>query len=309
MLIKIPRGWELPERLATAEHLALGRRTFLATLGLSAAAGAFFSPSIWSATSPYPAKRNSAYQLDRPLTKEYFVSHYNNFAEFGDDKDIWKLMDRFRIEPWTLRVTGLVTRPQTFDVSKLIREMPLEERLYRHRCVEGWSMAIPWTGFPFKALIDRVQPASDARYVKMISFLRPEEAPNQKEHPEQTWPHYQGLTLDEAMHELTLLVTGMYGHELSKSCGAPIRAILPWKYGFKSLKSIVAIEFTAEQPQTFWTHIALPPSHFYANVNPNERYLNRSQAREKIIGTWETRPTLMYNGYGPYVAHLYEKQP
>jgi len=304
-VIRIPRAWEIPEREAIPEHLYVNRRKFLTSLGIAAAG--ILPRRLWAADNLYPAKRNSSYQLDRPITDEYDATHYNNFAEFDEEKEVWKFVDRFRTEPWTIAISGLVNKPQTLDLSKLIRQFPLEERLYRLRCVEGWSIAVPWTGFPFKALIDLVQPTAEARFVKLVSFLRPDEAPNQKEHPTQPWPHYQGLTLPEAMHELTILATGIYGHDLPKQSGAPVRLVVPWKYGFKSLKSIVAIEFTAQQPQTFWNHASLPPSHFFANVNPSERYLDRSQAQEKVIGTFQVRPTMMYNGYGAYVANLYGK--
>lgn len=308
MLIKIPRGWELPERDATPEEIVLSRRKFLTALSITALGTAGILPRrLGAGDSPYPAKRNPIYRLDRPLTDEFSATHYNNFAEFSDEKEVYKFVDRFRTEPWAIHISGLVHKPQTLDLSKVVRQFPLEERLYRLRCVEGWAIAVPWTGFPFKALLDLVQPTAEARYVRLVSFLRPDEAPHQREYPAQPWPRYQGLTLAEAMNELTILATGIYGHELPKQSGAPLRLVVPWKYGFKSLKSLVAMEFTAQQPRTFWNHAAQLPSHFFANVNPRERYLDRSQAREKIIGTWQVRPTLLYNGYGSWVAHLYEK--
>lgn len=307
--IKIPRGWEIPERQATSEHVFLNRRKFLAALGVTAMGTAGFFPLRLAASDRlYPAKRNAAYKLDRPITDEFVATRFNNFYEFGDQKaSIWKLAERFQTEPWTIQVTGLVRKPQTLDLFKLIRRIPLEERLYRHRCVEAWSMAVPWTGFPFKALIDLVQPTSEARFVRLVSFFRPEEAPNQKAQPKYPWPHSQGLTLAEARNELAFLVTGMYGHELPKQNGAPIRLATPWKYGFKSLKSIVAIEFTAQQPRTFWNDVAPHQFHFIANVDPKENYQGHSQATERDIGTGETRPTLLYNGYGSFVADLYGK--
>jgi len=304
--IKIPRAWEIPEAQATSEHVYLSRRKFLAALGVAAAGASGIFANLASANDGlYPAKRNPAYQLDRPVTSEDDATHYNNFAEFDGEKEVWRYVDGFHTEPWTITVSGLVSKPQTFDLAHLIRQFPLEERLYRMRCVEGWSIAVPWTGFPFRALIDAVQPKAEARFVRLVSFFRPEEAPGQKAHPQETWPRFQGLSLPEAMNELTILATGIYGHELPMQSGAPIRLVVPWKYGFKSIKAITAMEFTAAQPQTFWNNQLMPPSHFVANVNPNERYLNRSQRSEKIIGTWEVRPTQLYNGYGAYVAHLY----
>jgi sulfoxide reductase catalytic subunit YedY len=196
-----------------------------------------------------------------------------------------------------------------FEVSKLVRQFPLEERLYRLRCIEAWSMAVPWTGFPFKALMDVVEPSSEARYVRLVSFHRPAEAANQRLKPEHPWPHSQGLTIAEAANELTFLATGMYGHEMPKQNGAPIRIVVPWKYGFKSLKSIVAIEFVASQPRTFWNDISPHDYHFTANVDPGERYQGNSQATEQDIGTGDVHPTFIYNGYGSFVAHLYELRP
>ncbi|MGH9782703.1 MAG: protein-methionine-sulfoxide reductase catalytic subunit MsrP [Terriglobia bacterium] len=308
--IRIPKGWEIPERLATPEHRVLDRRAFLATLGV-AALGTASRPQrlqAQAAGGPYPAKRNPAYALDRPITDEFVVTRYNNFYEFSAAKNaVQHLATRLRTDPWTIEVSGLVHKPQTFDVWDLVRRMPLEERLYRLRCIEAWSMAVPWTGLPLKSLIDMVEPMSSARFVRLVSFLRPDEAPNQRLKPSHPWPHAQGLTLAEATNELSFLATGMYGHELPKQNGAPIRLVVPWKYGFKSLKSIVAIEFTATQPHTFWTDIAPHDYHFTANVDPSEHYQGNSQATEQDIGTGDVHPTFLYNGYGVFVAHLYEK--
>ena len=234
------------------------------------------------------------------------ATRYNNFREFTHQKEaVWMMQDAFQTEPWTLKIAGLVRRPQTFDIGQLIRQMSLEERLYRHRCIEGWAMAVPWTGFPFKSLIDLVQPTSDARYVLMTSFFRPDQAEGQRIHAEFNWPMRSAITLAEAMNEMSFLVTGMYGHELPKSNGAPIRLAVPWKYGFKSIKSIVSIEFSAAQPANLWNEPGTAPHDFFANVNPNDSGPRYSQARERLIGTWESRPTMLYNGYAPFVAHLY----
>ena len=307
--IRIPKGWEIPERQATPEHVFLNRRKFLKVLGVAAVGTTGILPErLRASAGPYPAKRNPAYKLDRPITDEFVVTRYNNFYEFSHQKgEVAKLAARLQIEPWTIQISGLVHKPQTLDVYELIRRIPLEERLYRHRCIEAWSMAVPWTGFPFKALIDLVQPKSDARYVRLVSFFRPEEAPNQKRQPSYPWPQSQGLMLAEGMNELAFLVTGAYGHELPKQNGAPIRLAVPWKYGFKSLKSIVAMEFTAEQPRTFWNEVSPHDFHFVANVDPSERYQGRSQATEQDIGTGDVHQTMLYNGYGSFVAHLYKK--
>ena len=307
--IRIPKSWEIPERQATPEHVFLNRRKFLKALGVAAVGTTgIFPERLRAAAGPYPANRNPAYKLDRPITDEFVVTRYNNFYEFTHQKgEVAKLAARLQIEPWTIQISGLVQKPQTLDVYELIRRSPLEERLYRHRCIEAWSMAVPWTGFPFKALLDLVQPKSDARYVRLVSFFRPEEAPNQKQQPSYPWPQSQGLMLAEAMNELAFLVTGAYGHELPKQNGAPIRLAVPWKYGFKSLKSIVAMEFTAEQPRTFWNEVAPHDFHFVANVDPSEQYQSRSQATEQDIGTGDIHQTMLYNGYGSFVAHLYKK--
>jgi len=308
--IRIPKGWEIPPRQATPEPLAMNRRKFLSRLAVAAAGTTgLLSPARSATAELYPAPRNPAYSLDRPLTAEAVVTRYNNFFEFSELKnEVWKLTDRFETRPWTLQVTGLVHKPQTFDLYRLIRRMPLEERLYRHRCVEAWSMAVPWTGFPFKALLDLVQPKIDARYVRFVSFFRPEQAPGQKKLPQHPWPHAAGLTLAEAANELSFLATGMYGHELPKQNGAPVRLVVPWKYGFKSLKSIVAVEFTRTRPRVLWDNKEVTDDalHFTANVDPQAAHEGRSQATETDIGTGAIRPTQLYNGYGPYVAHLYE---
>ena len=309
--IKIPKPWAIPESLVTPEHVYLSRRRFLnnmkmGALGLAALGASALMPSELAAQGKlYPARRNSAYRLDRPVTLEEHATQYNNFAEFDSGKEAYKFVDQFRPWPWTVAVSGLVNKPQVLDLAALIRRFPLEERLYRMRCVEGWAIAVPWTGLPLKALIDAVEPKAEARFVKFTSFLRPEQAPGQKANPKATWPRTQAISMPEALNELTMLATGIYGHELPAQSGAPVRLVIPWKYGFKSLKSITAIEFVSYQPQAYWNNQPMPPSHFIANVNPAERYLDRSQRSEKVIGTFEVRSTELYNGYGQYVAHLY----
>ncbi|HWP85776.1 MAG TPA: protein-methionine-sulfoxide reductase catalytic subunit MsrP [Terriglobia bacterium] len=301
--IRIRKGWELPDRLATPERWRLPRRQFLQWAGV-AAAGAWKLPS--NAQSIPAVPRNSRYSLDRPITPERVASRYNNFREFSDQKEaVWMLAEQFQTRPWTVRLGGLVRKPRTIDLDELIRRLPLEERLYRHRCIEGWSMAVPWTGFPFQSLLALVEPASAARYVVLTSFYRPEQAEGQRLRKQYPWPMRAAVTLPEAMNELAFLVTGMYGHDLPKSNGAPLRAVFPWKYGFKSTKSIVAIDLTADPPQNLWKEPGSSHHDFYANVNPRDAGPRYNQSRERVIGTWETRPTLPYNGYGEFVAHLY----
>ncbi|MCY3761059.1 MAG: protein-methionine-sulfoxide reductase catalytic subunit MsrP [Gemmatimonadetes bacterium] len=322
------RQWEIPERQATDEAVYLNRRKFLGRAGLGSIGlltgcipekllnpadlvdpGDFLAPA--EPVPRYPAPLNPSFStLDRPLTDENIAGIYNNFWEFTDTKRVTEYIDKFEPLPWTVEITGLVEEPKTWDVEDLIGRMDLEERLYRHRCVEAWSMAIPWTGFPMKDLVDLVKPLSSARYVRMTSFFNPEVAQNQWDQPDYPWPYTEGLTMAEATNELTLMVTGIYGHELPKQHGAPIRLVTPWKYGFKGLKSITLIEFTEDQPATFWPTRSPSEYEFFSNVDPDVPHRRWSQAKEEFItddlDEPEVRKTLLYNGYGEYVAHLYE---
>ncbi len=307
MLIRIPRRWEIPERLATPEHQYLNRREFVraGAIGAAALGAAVLAPSPAVADVP----RNPKYKLDRPLTDERIAAMYNNFYEFNqEDKTApARLVDRFRISPWEMEVTGQVEKPLRFEVRDLIRKMPLEERLYRFRCVEAWAMAVPWTGFPMKAFLDYVKPLSSAKFVRFVSFYRPAEAPGFQKYHWYPWPYFEGLTMAEAANELTMMVTGIYGHDLPKQHGAPIRIITPWKYGFKSIKSIVKIEFTKSQPPTFWNTVVPDEYDFWSNVNPRVPHKRWSQASERLIDTGERRPSVLYNGYAEFVAHLYSR--
>lgn len=255
----------------------------------------------------YPARRNRLFVLDRPVTDEIYAASYNNFYEFSTLKgSVYQKSARLRTFPWQVEIGGLVTKPRIFDIDELVRAMPLEERLYRFRCVEAWAMAVPWTGFTLSALIKTVEPLSSANYVRFVSFLKPEEAPNQST-SYGPWPYTEGLTMSEASNELTLLATGIYGHPLPKQHGAPLRLVVPWKYGFKSIKSIAKIEFTAEQPPTFWNSLRPREYDFFANVDPNVSHPRWSQQTERLIDTGERRKTLLYNGYGEWVGKLYSK--
>ncbi|MCZ6551840.1 MAG: protein-methionine-sulfoxide reductase catalytic subunit MsrP [candidate division NC10 bacterium] len=308
--------WAIPEREATPESVFIDRRRFLmGALGVLAGGigGATTLASAAEKTSGvppdrtldlYPAKRNPDFTLVRPLTEESVAATFNNFYEFGPVKTISWLAQRLKTRPWQLRVEGLVRTPKVFDIDDLIRSIPHEERLYRFRCVEAWAMAVPWTGFPFSALIKVVEPKSDARFVKLTTFLDRSVAYGQLRFwlP---WPYVEGLTMEEAMNELTILVTGIYGKPLPKQHGAPVRLITPWKYGFKSIKSIVSIEFVKERPNTFWEILGPSEYGFWANVNPEFPHPRWSQATERMIGTDERRPTQIFNGYGKWVASLY----
>ncbi len=253
----------------------------------------------------YPAKRNDTYKLDRPVTDEKEVTTYNNFYEFGSEKEIYEDAQALKIRPWTIVFDGMVEKPVTVDFDTLIRQMPIEERLYRHRCVEAWSMAVPWSGFPMKALVDFAKPLGSAKYVQMQTFLDAKVAPGQKQfwYP---WPYTEGLTIAEATNDLAFIVTGAYGKPVAKSNGAPLRLATPWKYGFKSVKSIVKFSFTDQRPKTYWEALQASEYGFWANVNPEVPHPRWSQATERVLGTGERRPTLKWNGYGEFVATLYD---
>ncbi len=232
------------------------------------------------------------------------ITHYNNYYEFSTDKyEPADLAKNFQTRPWTVRVEGLVNKPQTFDIDSLLK-MPLEERTYRMRCVEGWSMVIPWIGFPLKLLLDQVQPNAKAKYVEFTSLLDLKRFPGQQRNV-LDWPYVEGLRLDEAMHPLTILAVGLYGDTLPNQDGAPIRLVVPWKYGFKGIKAIVKIRLVEKQPVSTWTKSAPNEYGFYSNVNPNVDHPRWSQAKERRIGEFFKRPTLMYNGYGDQVASMY----
>ena len=320
--IRSRKRWELLERDVTPESTYVNRREVLAALGLGAAGAALGilppSPALGAENvadylkqlPPLNAKRNPKYTVDQPPTPELLSGTYNNFYEFTTGKDgVWELADKFETRPWTLEVSGLVDKPQSFDVEQLIAKMPIEERLYRLRCVEAWSAVVPWIGFPMSELIKAVSPQSGAKYVKMTTFMRPEQSVRQGQKGffggSEPWPYTEGLTMAEAMNELTLLTVGSYGKILPKQNGAPIRLVVPWKYGYKSIKSIDKIEFTAEQPATFWNSIAANEYGFTSNVNPNVPHPRWSQANERDIGTRQRKPTLMYNGYEAEVGSLY----
>ncbi len=304
------RGWNLPERLATPERYFLSRRAFLGSAAAVVATPALsVAQRVADLPDPtadlYPARRNEKYVLDRPLTDEKINGTYNNFYEFGTSKNIAAQAQALKLRPWTLTIDGLVEKRIVIDFDDLIRRMTLEERLYRMRCVEAWSMAIPWSGFPFARLVEFAKPLSDAKYVRMETFVDPAMAPGQRA-GWYRWPYVEGLTMAEATNELCFLATGAYGKPIAKQHGAPIRLAVPWKYGFKSIKSIVRIGFTAERPKGLWEQLQPSEYGFWANVNPQVAHPRWSQASEELIGTGERRPTLLFNGYGAFVADLYK---
>jgi sulfoxide reductase catalytic subunit YedY len=316
MLIRQRRGWELPASAATPEHLFHQRRRLIrglaagpillagGGLGWRAAAAENADPSA----ALYPVPRNARYQLDQripELSDEKLVTTYNNFYEFGSHKQIWKAAQALEVHPWTVTLDGMVEQEQTLDIDDLLRQMPLEERVYRHRCVEAWSMAVPWSGFALRALVDLARPLSSAKYLRMETFLDPEVASGQKQfwYP---WPYIEGLTMAEATHELAFIATGLYGKPIASQNGAPLRLAVPWKYGFKSIKSIVRFTFTDQRPKSFWEAIQDTEYGFWANVNPEVPHPRWSQAEEAPLGSSTKVPTLLFNGYGEFVADLYK---
>jgi sulfoxide reductase catalytic subunit YedY len=301
MLIQKPADFRSSE--ITDERVYLDRRAFMraaAGIGAAAVAGASL-PGLVAGMAPHPR-----FSDEEELTPYEAVTSYNNFYEFGTGKeDPARNAGQLVTKPWTISVDGLVENPATYDVDELIFPYTHEERIYRLRCVEGWSMVIPWLGFSLSNWIDRFRPTSQARYVEFTTLYDPDQMPGQRRSV-LDWPYVEGLRLDEAMHPLTTVVVGVYGRPLPNQNGAPVRLIMPWKYGFKSIKSIVKIRFTDRQPATSW-NVAAPNEYgFFANVNPDVDHPRWSQAKERRIGEFRRRETLMFNGYGDQVAHLYQ---
>ncbi|MFH1169306.1 MAG: protein-methionine-sulfoxide reductase catalytic subunit MsrP [Chloroflexota bacterium] len=298
----------------TPEHLYLSRRKFItgagAVLAGSLLLGGCGQPSPTDVSSaPFwesAQARQNTDELGDKLTDCQDVIGYNNFYEFSLNKDdVADLARDFKISPWTVEVSGLVNKPQSFSVDDLTKKFKPEERIYRLRCVEAWSMVIPWLGFPLSRLLAEVEPTSDARYVRFTTLYDPKDMPLQDTMSFWPWPYAEGLRLDEAMNDLAILATGLYGKPLPPQDGAPIRLVVPWKYGFKSIKSIVKIELVTEMPISFWMSQAKQEYGFYANVNPDVPHPRWSQASERRIGELDRRPTLLFNGYGDEVASLY----
>jgi len=296
----IRRPCDIPSSEITDEALYLRRRDFLGAAAV--AAGALIAGTGAAAAKAAALGR---YDTDEAVTPFEDASRYNNFFEFGTDKDDpVRRSGSLRTRPWSVRIEGEVARPRTVALEDLLKHHPLEDRIYRLRCVEAWSMVIPWRGFPLGKLIERLEPTSRARYVAFDTLHDPEQMPGQRRGIID-WPYVEGLRMDEAMNPLTLLVTGMYGRDLPNQNGAPLRLIVPWKYGFKSIKSIVRIRFTERQPPTSWNLKASGEYGFYANVNPGVSHPRWSQKRERRIGEFRKRPTLPFNGYAEQVASLY----
>ncbi len=309
MFIRHRHGWEIPEANATPEALGsgLGRRALLGAAAASILAPAAFAaatPALQSFPGPMSAPVNPLYTPGRAITPAKYVYTYNNYYEFGSEKDIWEQAQALPLKPWSITIDGLVARKQTIGLEDLLKRVTLEERLYRHRCVEAWAITIPWTGFPLNALLAIAEPLASAKYVVFHTIEDRKAMPGLREvwYP---WPYTEGLTIAEAANQVAFLATGLYGKPLTAQNGGPIRLVVPWKYGFKSAKAIVHVTFSATRPVTFWEAVDGSEYGFWANVNPDVPHPRWSQARERLIGFDRTVPTQIYNGYGEWVASLY----
>jgi sulfoxide reductase catalytic subunit YedY len=299
--IKTKRGWELPEWEATPEAFMLSRRTLLAGAAGAAATATLMTPHAVQAQG---APRNAKYDAGREISAERDATTYNNYYEFGTDKSISRAAQRLPVTPWAIKFDGMVSTPRTMDLDDILKQVQLEERVYRHRCVEGWAMTVPWTGFPLKSLVALAGPTSGARYMVMETLADPKTMPGLRISSFE-WPYVEGVTMAEANNDLAFLATGLYGKTIPKQNGAPIRLVLPWKYGFKSVKSIVKVTFTDKKPTTFWEGIQPQEYGFWANVNPEVPHPRWSQATERLLGSDQRVPTRIYNGYGEFVAGMY----
>ncbi len=302
---------KIPSSEITPKQVYLSRRDFIKAAGVLAGSMALAACGVSETLEPTPAATREVDpnvktdELGDPANSYTDITNYNNFYEFTTSKEgVAPLAKDFPTSPWEVEVSGLVNNPGKFGVEDLVKMFPPEERIYRLRCVEAWSMVIPWMGFPLSKLLNLVEPTSDAKYIRFETTYQPDKMPGLKQ-PGYPWPYQEGLRLDEARHDLTILATGLYGGELPPQNGGGIRLVVPWKYGFKSLKSIVKIELTAEQPRTFWNDIAAHEYGFYANVNPQIDHPRWSQATERRIGELSRRDTLLFNGYAEQVAGLY----
>ncbi len=309
--LKKKESWRISGNEVTSEESFLNRRSVLKPL-LSFTISPFllgipsyhsFASNRYSLTS----KINTKYIVNRKMTEERLATTYTNFYEFGSSKNIWRRASKLITNPWLIEIDGLIKNPKKYDIRDFIRILGgEEERVYRFRCVEAWSMTVPWMGISFQKLLSKVEPKSDAKYVRFETFFNPDVAPGQKQkwYP---WPYVEGITIEEAKNDLTFLATGIYGKALPNQNGSPIRLVLPWKYGFKSIKSIIKISFVKDRPIGLWEKLAPQEYGFWANVNPNISHPRWSQEYEKILGTSKVRKTLLYNGYEKEVSYLYKE--
>jgi sulfoxide reductase catalytic subunit YedY len=250
------------------------------------------------------APRNDKYKPGRAITEEKYATTYNNYYEFDDSKDIWRAAQKLKQRPWSVSIGGMVAKPRTIDIDDLLKQVQLEERVYRHRCVEAWAMTVPWTGFPLSQLVRLAEPLGSAKYVVFETTQDPKTMSG-LDSPLYPWPYVEGVTMQEAANDLAFISTGMYGKPLPPQDGGPIRLTLPWKYGFKSAKALAKVTFTDKRPVNFWQALAPSEYGFWANVNPDVSHPRWSQARERLLGSNEMVPTVIYNGYGDFVASLY----
>ncbi|MCB8879514.1 protein-methionine-sulfoxide reductase catalytic subunit MsrP [Acidisoma cellulosilytica] len=311
MLIKRLRGWEAPGRDITPEEDFFSRRaamTSAAVIGGAIAVGGLGITAA-RADAPPPGIPASAmrYKPGRALTAQKVAETYNNFYEFSTDKDLWQMAQSFPQRPWSIAFDGMVEKPFTIAIDDLLKQMPIEERVYRHRCVEAWAMTVPWTGFALSKLVALAKPTAGAKYIVFTSDADPKVMPGLGGF--MPWPYVEALTLAEANNELAFIGTGLYGKPMPPQNGGPIRLVTPWKYGFKSGKSIVKISFADKQPDTFWAQLAPDEYGFWANVNPAFPHPRWSQAQERLIGTDQVVDTQIYNGYGQWAASLYAGMP
>ena len=309
MLVK--RASDIPSSEITDKKLYLRRREFikgtaLTTVGLAAGLGGSHAEAqSWPRVKITAPVKDSGWGKGEKLTPYEDVTTYNNFYEFGTEKeDPAANAHTLKTTPWRVKIDGLVNKPAEYHLDDIVKPEALEDRVYRLRCVERWSMVIPWVGFPLASLLKRIEPKAEAKFVEFTTLLNPQQMPGQRRDV-LDWPYVEGLRLDEAMHPLTILAVGLYGEYLPNQNGAPIRLVVPWKYGFKSIKSIVRIRLTDRQPMNAWQLSAPQEYGFYSNVNPERDHPRWSQARERRIGEFLMRPTLMFNGYGDQVASLY----
>ena len=301
--------WNIENQYITDEKIFNSRRKILKNLALGSLfyAGMSSIPKdvLSQSNLYYPPKVNNLYKVNRPITKESDATTYTNFYEFGSSKNIWRRAAKLKTSPWTITIDGLVKKPLTIDIDDLLRKIGgIEERVYRFRCVESWSMTVPWSGFSLNKILSLVEPSSDAKFIRFETFYEPDIAPGQKQkwYP---WPYQEGITIDEAKNDLSFIATGIYGKKLPNQNGAPLRLVIPWKYGFKSIKSIVKISFVSSRPKGLWEKIAPAEYGFWANVNPQISHPRWSQSTEQQLGIEGRIPTVIYNGYGPQVASLY----
>jgi sulfoxide reductase catalytic subunit YedY len=292
--------WRISESRVTPEALAIGRRRLLT--GAAALAGTLIIAPPGHAADALGA--NPAYPPGRPITPEAAATTYNNYYEFSTDKDLYRAAQALKMHPWTVTIDGLVPAEKKLALEDLLKLIPQEERIYRHRCVEAWAMTVPWTGFPLAALVKLAQPLASAKYVKFETVVQDATMPGLRS-PFFTWPYVEAITIQEATNDLAFISTGMYGKPLPPQNGGPIRLTLPWKYGFKSAKSLVRISFVADRPETFWAQLGPDEYGFWANVNPQVPHPRWSQATERLLGSDERVPTQLYNGYAAQVAALY----